>query len=94
MERFIVGGFILSLIFNALWIVALISSDLKPILKAFWSLVLIIICTIIFTVILKETDREWNNGYCINCGTPYQAISHSRGSTRYECPKCHFAMSR
>ena len=63
MTRFIVGGFILSLIFNALWIIALIGSDLKPTLKVFWSIMLVIICTVIFAFMFKETDRKWNNGY-------------------------------
>ena len=44
------------------------------------------------SIYVEEQEKVWNNGYCIKCGTPYQAISYWKGSTRYECPNCHFAM--
>lgn len=36
-------------------------------------------------------SSQWNNGYCINCGTKYEAISRTHnGQTYYECPNCYY----
>lgn len=44
---------------------------------------MVLICTF-------ET-HNFNNGYCINCGAKYEAISRSRnGQTYYECPNCYY----
>ena len=37
-----------------------------------------------------EEVKNFNNGYCIECGTKYEAINHSHGRTYYECPSCYF----
>lgn len=91
---FLISGFILSLLFNCLWIIAIIGSEMKVIIKWLASVALIIICTFIFTGMFITTDKQWNNGKCVSCGTSYQAIGYSRGSTRYECPNCHYAFSK
>lgn len=94
MEKFLVPGFILSLVFNCLWILGIANSNIHVVFKIFWSLLLIIIFTFVFAFMFQKEDTEWNGGYCIRCGTAYQAISYNRGSTRYECPNCHYAMSK
>lgn len=35
-------------------------------------------------------DKSFNNGYCIRCGTKYEAITHRNGQTYYECPNCYY----
>lgn len=94
MGSFIVSGFILSLVFNFLWVLIIINSEMKTILKWFWSLLLIIVCTFIFAFMFNIENKEWNNGNCINCNTPYQAFSYYKGSTKYECPNCHYQISK
>ena len=94
MFEYLFPGFILSTLFNCLFILMIANSKIKIILKIFWSIVLIIFFTIIFACMFNLENKQWNNGYCLRCGTPYQAISYSHGSTRYECPKCHYAFSR
>lgn len=37
----------------------------------------------------RNNQDNFNNGYCIKCGTKYEAISH-QGKTYYECPNCYF----
>ena len=94
MKQFLLSGFILSIIFNCLWVLLIFNSEMKLMLKCFSSLFLVILCTFIFAYMFNVENKQWNNGYCINCGTPYQAISYSHGGTRYECPNCHYAMSK
>ena len=87
--NFIISGFVLSLIFNCLWIIAIIGSEMKVITKWLSSLALIVVCTFAFAGMFYLTNKEWNNGVCVNCGDKYQAISYYKGSTHYECPSCH-----
>lgn len=35
---------------------------------------------------------SFNNGYCIRCGTKYQALTHRDSQTYYECPNCHYGV--
>lgn len=92
--EFLIGGFILSLVFNCLWIIAIIGSEMKTVKKWLISIALIIFCTFIFTYMFNLEDKQWNNGKCVSCGTNYQAIGYCKGSTRYECPNCHYAFSK
>ena len=94
MMAFLCGGFVLSLVFNFLWILSICNSDIKTIYKFVLSLFLIVFFTILFSFMFYIENKQWNNGYCLKCGTPYQAIGYYKGSTRYECPECHYAISR
>lgn len=43
----------------------------------------------IFISTIEETN--FNNGFCIQCGTKYEAISRTNnGQTYYECPNCYY----
>ena len=39
---------------------------------------------------MSSEDKSFNNGYCIQCGTKYEAITHRNGDTYYECPNCYY----
>lgn len=57
------------------------------------SLVVLAIFTVLFlftSVAASGEDMNWNNGYCTECGTKYQAIGKTRSgaSTYYSCPNC------
>lgn len=53
----------------------------------------IIILSIACTAALKKENNNFNNfnnGYCVECETEYEAITHKNNQTYYECPKCHY----
>lgn len=55
--------------------------------------ILIIFTTLILALTIWAScieTRHFNNGYCYNCGTKYQALSRSQAGTYYECPDCYF----
>ena len=39
---------------------------------------------------MSSEDKSFNNGYCIQCGTKYEAITRRNGNTYYECPNCYY----
>lgn len=88
------SGFSFSCLVNLLFISFIWSSEAKFFIKLITSIILIAFGTFIFTVMIVEEENQWNNGYCVNCETQYQAISYYRGNTRYECPSCHYAFTK
>lgn len=53
-------------------------------------LLVILFFTVIFGLCYFESYL-FNNGFCINCGEKYVAVSRSKnGQTYYECPSCYF----
>lgn len=38
----------------------------------------------------SKSFKSFNNGYCIQCGTKYEAITYRNGQTYYECPNCYY----
>lgn len=38
---------------------------------------------------MSSENKNFNNGYCVQCGTKYEAITRRNGQTYYECPNCH-----
>lgn len=54
-----------------------------------------IITVSLFTMIgMKSEINNFNNGYCIRCGTKYEIVTHKNSQTYYECPDCYFGIWR
>lgn len=94
MKDFLTSGFLLSLVFNFLWVIALIGSEMKVWKKWVIGIMLITVCTFAFAEMFYLENKEWNNGNCVNCETPYQAISYFKGSMTYECPNCRYRCTK
>lgn len=39
---------------------------------------------------MSSENKSFNNGYCVQCGTKYEAITYRNGNTYYECPNCYY----
>lgn len=39
---------------------------------------------------MSSENKSFNNGYCVQCGMKYEAITHRNGNTYYECPNCYY----
>lgn len=54
----------------------------------------IILCMTVFAAIsyagMSSEKTSYNDGDCYNCGEKYEAITHKRGQTYYECPECRY----
>lgn len=53
----------------------------------------IVMCGLIFLFVAigySGQDKNWNNGYCIECGTKYECVGKSRSTSEYfySCPNC------
>ena len=52
----------------------------------------IIALSFFITLGLYSDKTNFNDGYCVECGTKYDAITHKQGQTYYECPNCHYGI--
>lgn len=52
----------------------------------------IIILSFFVTLGFYSDKTNFNDGYCVECGTKYDAITHKQGRTYYECPNCHYGI--
>lgn len=50
----------------------------------------IFVFSLLIYVGMSSEDKSFNNGYCIQCGTKYEAITRRNGNTYYECPNCYY----
>lgn len=68
----------------------------KPKLLARALIALTIVSLFVGVVFLgnRNCEKNFNNGYCLQCGTKYQAIEHKNYMTYYECPECYFGTWR
>lgn len=58
--------------------------------KVIMTLISVVICSIIWIFSFNMSNSAFNNGYCIECGTKYEAVTRNNNQTYYECPNCHF----
>lgn len=90
--EFVISGIVLGIVTGIF--PGLCLANLSDNTKKFYKIIIVVITIIIFSVIcgigLKSENDNFNNGYCVECGTKYEAISHKNSQTYYECPKCHF----
>lgn len=56
------------------------------------TILFIIIFSFSITLDLYSDKTNFNDGYCVECGTKYDAITHKQGQTYYECPNCHYGV--
>lgn len=56
------------------------------------TILFIIIFSFFITLGLYSDKKIFNDGYCVECGTKYDAITHKQGQTYYECPNCHYGV--
>lgn len=56
------------------------------------TILFIIIFSFFITLGLYSDKTNFNDGYCIECGTKYDAITHEQSQTYYECPNCHYGV--
>lgn len=90
--KFIISGIVLGIIagvFPGLCL-ANMFDDTKKSHKVIIVIITIAIFSIICGLELKSDNYNFNNGYCVQCGTKYEAITHKNSQTYYECPNCHF----
>lgn len=90
----IIGGIILGFITGVI-IGAIIIDMFRPSKSIYGNIIMIITITLfsaICTLGLTTESESFNNGYCIECGTKYEAITHRNGHTYYECPNCYFGI--
>lgn len=62
------------------------------------SVTIMLACVIASTAFMVHAanleNRNFNDGYCIQCGIKYEALTHYYGATYYECPNCYFGTHR
>lgn len=60
--------------------------------KAKFAIITIFICAFSLFIYggMSSEDKSFNNGYCVQCGTKYEAITRRNGNTYYECPNCYY----
>lgn len=56
------------------------------------TILFIIIFSFSITLDLYRDKTNFNDGYCVECGTKYDAITHKQGQTYYKCPNCHYGV--
>lgn len=56
------------------------------------TILFIIIFSFSITLDLYRNKTNFNDGYCVECGTKYEAITHKQSQTYYECPNCHYGV--
>lgn len=56
------------------------------------TILFIIIFSFSITLDLYSDKTNFNDGYCVECGTKYDAITHKQGQTYYESPNCHYGV--
>lgn len=61
-------------------------------MKTRYKILIAMLIIIIVILLIINNNQLWNDGYCINCGTKYEAISRSGAETYYECPNCRFGL--
>ena len=78
----ILGGFLPTL--------SIISSDMTKIKKLFVEILMLIAIFLFCGFGSSQEDKNWNGGYCVECGTKYECIGKSRTSAEYDysCPNC------
>lgn len=57
-------------------------------------IVISIILVLLGALILIAERYEWNNGYCIECGTKYVPNGHDRITAYWICPNCNYEISK
>ena len=90
--EFVISGIVLGVIAGI--VPGLCLANLSDNTKKCHKIIIVITTIAVFSVIcgigLKCENDNFNNGYCIKCGTKYEAITHKNSQTYYECPNCHF----
>ena len=62
-------------------------------MKTRYKILIAIFIIVLIIALFYNNYQLWNDGYCIKCGTKYEAISRGNGSeTYYECPNCRFGL--
>lgn len=90
--EFLISGVILGIIAGGF--PGLCLANLSDNTKKSHKIMIVIATIVIFSVIcgigLKSENDNFNSGFCVGCGTKYEAITHENNQTYYECPNCHF----
>ena len=75
----------------------IISNFINPKKRLSKVIIYLATCGIFFLIAsvgLSAEEINFNKGYCVWCGTRYQAVERHRSSTYYECPECRFGVWR
>lgn len=93
MIPYIIGGIFLGSITGG-WIGLLITNIIEPskLIRVFVITASVIACAFLCVLYLIKNHENFNNGYCIKCGTQYVAVNHRYAATYYECPNCYFGV--
>lgn len=85
----IIMGITMSILIGGFFGIALWSSESCFIKKL---IVQIIMCGLIFLFVAigySSEDKNWNNGYCPECGTKYECVGKLKNTGyAYSCPNC------
>lgn len=88
-------GIIMTIILATLPTIGIMSSEMRKRTKFITEILMIAIIFFILTVGYSCEDSNWNDGYCIECGTKYECIGRSRtGEYDYCCPNCFHKATR
>ena len=62
--------------------------------KAKFATITIFICAFFLFIYggMSSEVKSFNNGYCTQCGTKYEAVTRRNGQTYYECPNCYLGI--
>lgn len=87
----IVFGLIIMIMLGGFFGIMIWSNDRLNIFKKI--LIQVLVFGFIFLICAfgyNSEDRNWNDGYCVECGTKYECIGVSRTSHEYyySCPNC------
>ena len=92
MAILIIGGGILGTLAGGFmgWCISSCLSNKKS--KIAITILSIIALSFFITLGLYSDKTNFNDGYCVECGTKYDAITHKQGQTYYEYPNCHYGI--
>lgn len=92
MVTLVIGGGILGTLVGGFYGLCISSCFTNKNSKIATIILSIIIWSGFITLGLYSDKTNFNDGYCVKCGTKYDAITHKDGKTYYECPNCHYGV--
>lgn len=88
-------GVVITLILGIFFGLAIWCSEMSIVSKIIIHLIIIVCFFLIAAMGMSQEDKNWNDGKCVKCETPYIPYARNKhGTTYYYCPNCLFETSK